>query len=74
MRVWIQGAVRGNEPAGDETTQAILGKFTRPRSGLPLILDKPELVILPRYNLDGVFYFQRTLATNYDPNRDHYRA
>jgi hypothetical protein len=26
---------------------------------------------LPRYNADGVQYFQRQLASNYDPNRDH---
>lgn len=71
VRVWIQGAVHGNEPAGDETTQAILGKFDDDREWAASILDKLELVILPMYNPDGVFYFQRTLATNYDPNRDH---
>ncbi|KOS48319.1 hypothetical protein ACN38_g697 [Penicillium nordicum] len=71
VRVWIQGAVHGNEPAGDETTQALLGKFNDDREWADSILDKLELVILPRYNPDGVFYFQRTLATNYDPNRDH---
>lgn len=71
VRVWIQGAVHGNEAAGDETTQAILGKFNDDREWAASILDKLELVILPRYNPDGVFYFQRTLATNYDPNRDH---
>lgn len=30
-----------------------------------------DIMILPRYNADGVAYFQRTLATNFDPNRDH---
>jgi hypothetical protein len=34
-------------------------------------LEKIDLVILPRYNADGVDYFQRQLASNYDPNRDH---
>ncbi|KAE8363432.1 hypothetical protein BDV27DRAFT_165480 [Aspergillus caelatus] len=71
VRVWIQGAVHGNEPAGDEATQALLGKFDDDREWAASILDKLELVVLPRYNPDGVFYFQRTLATNYDPNRDH---
>ncbi|OJJ52411.1 hypothetical protein ASPSYDRAFT_164803 [Aspergillus sydowii CBS 593.65] len=71
VRVWIQGAVHGNEPAGDETTQALLGKFDDDPEWTASILDKLELVILPRYNPDGVFYFQRTLATNLDPNRDH---
>ncbi|KAL4861855.1 hypothetical protein BDV12DRAFT_207707 [Aspergillus spectabilis] len=71
VRVWIQGAVHGNEPAGDEATQALLGKFDADPEWAASILDKLELVILPRYNPDGVFYFQRTLATNFDPNRDH---
>lgn len=35
------------------------------------LLEKLDIMILPRYNPDGVFYFQRTLATNLDPNRDH---
>ncbi|MBE3045177.1 hypothetical protein IMZ48_22025 [Candidatus Bathyarchaeota archaeon] len=30
-----------------------------------------EILALPRYNADGVAYFQRFLATGYDPNRDH---
>ncbi|KAI9367284.1 hypothetical protein BJX61DRAFT_551558 [Aspergillus egyptiacus] len=71
VRVWIQGAVHGNEPAGDEATQALLGKFDADPKWAASILDKLELVVLPRYNPDGVFYFQRTLATNLDPNRDH---
>lgn len=71
VRVWIQGAVHGNEPAGDEATQALLGKFDDDSEWAADILDKVDLVILPRYNPDGVYYFQRYLATNYDPNRDH---
>jgi hypothetical protein len=71
VRVWIQGAVHGNEPAGDEATQALLGKFDDDSEWAASILDSLELVILPRYSPDGVFYFQRTLATNFDPNRDH---
>ncbi|EKG11369.1 Peptidase M14 carboxypeptidase A [Macrophomina phaseolina MS6] len=35
------------------------------------LLEKLDIFILPRYNPDGVAYFQRTLATNFDPNRDH---
>ncbi|KAL2871430.1 M14 family metallopeptidase [Aspergillus lucknowensis] len=71
VRVWIQGAVHGNEPAGDETTQALLAKFDANPAWASSILSKVDLVILPRYNPDGVFYFQRYLATNFDPNRDH---
>jgi hypothetical protein len=35
------------------------------------VLAKTDIVIMPRYNPDGVAYFQRTLASNFDPNRDH---
>lgn len=35
------------------------------------VLEKVDLLILPRYNVDGVEYLQRQLASNYDPNRDH---
>ncbi|KFA49956.1 hypothetical protein S40293_01282 [Stachybotrys chartarum IBT 40293] len=71
VRVWIQGAVHGNEPAGDEGTQALLGKFDSDPEWARSILRNVEIVIMPRYNPDGVYYFQRTLATNFDPNRDH---
>ncbi|VUC34042.1 unnamed protein product [Clonostachys rosea] len=71
VRIWIQGSVHGDEPAGDESTQALLGKFDHDPEWADSILSKAELVILPRYNPDGEYYFQRTLATNFDPNRDH---
>ncbi|RYP10119.1 hypothetical protein DL765_008213 [Monosporascus sp. GIB2] len=71
VRVWLQAAAHGNEPAGDESLLALLGKFDAEPEWAAEILEKVELVILPRYNPDGVFYFQRTLATNFDPNRDH---
>lgn len=35
------------------------------------LLDVMDVLVLPRYNADGVAYFQRALATNFDPNRDH---
>ncbi|KAF6806372.1 Carboxypeptidase 2-like protein 3 [Colletotrichum sojae] len=71
VRVWLQGAVHGNEPAGDQAMLALLGALDANQTWTASLLDKLEIVILPRYNPDGVFYFQRTLATNYDPNRDH---
>ncbi|UPK96953.1 hypothetical protein LCI18_007888 [Fusarium solani-melongenae] len=71
VRVWIQGAVHGNEPAGDESLLALLGKFDAEPKWASKMLKDLEIVVLPRYNPDGVFYFQRELAANYDPNRDH---
>ncbi|KAK1982794.1 carboxypeptidase [Colletotrichum cereale] len=71
VRVWVQGAVHGNEPAGDQSLLALLGALDANQTWAASLLEKIEIVILPRYNPDGVFYFQRTLSTNYDPNRDH---
>jgi hypothetical protein len=34
------------------------------------ILEKVDIMIVPRANPDGVAYFQSQLATGYDPNRD----
>ncbi|KAF2125267.1 Zn-dependent exopeptidase [Dothidotthia symphoricarpi CBS 119687] len=71
LRVWIQGSVHGNEPAGDEATLALLGAMDQDPTWAAGFLEKMDIVVLPRYNPDGNAYFQRTLATNYDPNRDH---
>ncbi|RBQ75051.1 hypothetical protein FVER14953_12052 [Fusarium verticillioides] len=71
VRVWVQGAVHGNEPAGDQSLLALLGKFDKDPKWASKILKNLDIVILPRYNPDGVYYFQRVLATNFDPNRDH---
>ncbi|KAI4929759.1 hypothetical protein J4E86_011701 [Alternaria arbusti] len=71
LRIWIQGGQHGNEPAGDEGVLALLGKFAQDSQWSAKILEKLDLLILPRYNVDGVEYLQRQLASNYDPNRDH---
>jgi hypothetical protein len=71
VRVWVQGSTHGNEPAGDEATMALLGRFSKDARWAKYILENVELLVLPRYNPDGNYYFQRTLASNYDPNRDH---
>ncbi|KAF5662538.1 carboxypeptidase 2 [Fusarium heterosporum] len=71
VRIWIQGAVHGNEPAGDQSLLALLGKFDKNPKWAAKVLKNVDIVILPRYNPDGVYYFQRVLAVNLDPNRDH---
>lgn len=71
VRIFVQGAVHGNEPAGDESLMALLGKFDKHPDWAAKVLKDADIVLMPRYNPDGVYYFQRTLATNYDPNRDH---
>lgn len=71
LRVWIQGSVHGNEPAGDEAVLALLGAMSADTTWASSFLSKMDILLLPRYNPDGNAYFQRTLATNFDPNRDH---
>ncbi|KAL1797188.1 hypothetical protein ACET3X_003794 [Alternaria dauci] len=71
LRIWIQGGQHGNEPAGDEGVLALLGKLAHDSQWSAKVLERIDLLILPRYNVDGVEYLQRQLASNYDPNRDH---
>ncbi|KAF5025738.1 hypothetical protein F66182_2205 [Fusarium sp. NRRL 66182] len=73
LRVYLQGGVHGNEPGGDQALLALLGKFDANSTWTASILDKMDIMILPRYNPDGVAFFQRFLATGFDPNRDHIR-
>ena len=71
LRVWIQGAIHGNEPAADQAALALLGKLDANQTWAASLLEKLDILLLPRYNADGVAYFQRELASNLDPNRDH---
>ncbi|KAF2013575.1 Zn-dependent exopeptidase [Aaosphaeria arxii CBS 175.79] len=71
LKVWLQGSVHGNEPAGDEALLALLGALDADEQWASTFLGKLDIIVLPRYNPDGNAYFQRTLATNFDPNRDH---
>lgn len=71
LRVWLQGGVHGNEPGGDQALLALLGKLDANATWAASLLGKLDIVVLPRYNPDGVAYFQRFYATGFDPNRDH---
>lgn len=71
LRVWVQGGVHGNEPAGDQAVLALLGKLDANQTWTTSLLKKMDIILFPRYNPDGVSYFQRDLASNLDPNREH---
>ncbi|KAM0186791.1 hypothetical protein ACHAPA_012261 [Fusarium lateritium] len=71
LRIYMQAAIHGNEPAADESVLAFLGKMDAEPTWAKSILEKMDIKILPRYNVDGVAYFQRQLASNLDPNREH---
>ena len=55
IKVWIQGGVHGNEPAGDMATLELLAKMDREVNWTSSILAKLEILVLPRYNVDGEF-------------------
>ncbi|KAM3424494.1 hypothetical protein BST61_g6498 [Cercospora zeina] len=71
LKVYIQAAIHGNEPAADQGALALLGKMDANQTYAASLLEKMDILMLPRYNVDGVSYFQRELAVNLDPNRDH---
>lgn len=71
LRVYIQSAIHGNEPSADQGVMALLGKMDANATWTSKLLDRMDILVLPRYNADGVFYFQRELASNIDPNREH---
>jgi hypothetical protein len=71
VRVWLQSLVHGNEPAGEQGILALLGKMDAEPEWTASLLEKLDIMVLPRYNPDGSAYFQRALATSFDPNRDH---
>ena len=53
LRVWIQGSVHGNEPAGDEATLALLGAMDQDPDWAARFLEHMDIIVLPRYNPDG---------------------
>ncbi|SMY27917.1 unnamed protein product [Zymoseptoria tritici ST99CH_1A5] len=70
LKVYIQAAIHGNEPAADQAALALLGKMDANQTWTASLLSKMDILMLPRYNVDGVHYFQRALANNIDGNRE----
>lgn len=67
--VLIVGLQHGNEPAGGEAALALIQELATPASA-PL-LDRVNVLIVPRANPDGAAAFVRGLANGGDVNRDH---
>ena len=49
VRVWLQGGVHGNEPAGDQAIMAFLGKLDANQTWAASLLQNVDIMILPRY-------------------------
>lgn len=65
LRVWLQAAIHGNEPAADQGAMALLGKMDANATWTASLLEKMNIFVMPRYNPDGVHYFQRYGSTSY---------
>jgi hypothetical protein len=71
IRVYLQGGVHGDEPGGDQALLALLGKFDANQTWAQSVLDKVDLLVLPRYNPDAVAYQSRNHITGFASNGDH---
>jgi hypothetical protein len=71
LKVYIQAAIHGNEPAGDQAVMALLGKMDANQTWTGSLLERMDIKILPRYNVDGTASFQRQISNGMDGNREH---
>ncbi len=71
VKVWLQGGIHGNEPAGTEGMLALMGYMENNQGQIKKWLEDMDIIIVPRFNVDGTDYFQRRSARNIDFNRDH---
>ena len=69
VKVWLQGAIHGNEPAAAEALFQLTDEILRTDEGARL-LDRLDIYILPMANLDGYLAGKRVSGDGYDLNRD----
>ncbi|KZZ83603.1 M14 family metallopeptidase [Bacillus sp. SJS] len=67
--VWLQGQIHGNEPAAGEAVLAMAKKLSGEFGND--VLNRINVIIVPRVNPDGSFLFTRQLENGLDGNRDH---
>lgn len=68
IRIWLQGGLHGNEPAGTEAMLYLLDQFCTEE--YIALLEGVELSIVPMANVDGCEKFDRYSANGLDLNRD----
>ena len=69
VKVWLQGAIHGNEPAAAEALFQLTDDLLKTEEGARL-LDRLDIYILPMANLDGYLANKRVSGDGYDLNRD----
>lgn len=67
----LVGQQHGNEPAGGEALLALAMQLANPAHPLSQVLDRLDVVVMPRVNPDGAALMRRTNAAGLDVNRDH---
>jgi hypothetical protein len=67
--VLLIGQQHGDEPAGSEALMVIARQFAQ--GPLAPLLDRLNVLVLPRANPDGAQAGRRATASGIDPNRDH---
>lgn len=65
------GQQHGNEPAGAEALLVVAQRLADPRDPLAAVLDRIDVIVLPRANPDGTLLNRRSNAAGLDINRDH---
>lgn len=70
--VLLVGLQHGNEPAGGEAMLVLASELAA--GSLKPLLDRITVVIVPRANPDGAYYFTRSPYANTDINRDHVKV
>ncbi|WP_163530052.1 M14 family metallopeptidase [Halobacillus ihumii] len=68
--VMLEGQVHGDEPTGGESVLVMAQKLAKEKLG-ENVLDEINVILVPRINPDGSYYFQRQTANQLDANRDH---
>ncbi|MFK2827237.1 M14 family metallocarboxypeptidase [Bacillus sp. B190/17] len=68
--VWMEAQIHGNEPAAGESALATAQRLALGELGRE-VLKNINVVMVPRKNPDGSYYFQRQNAKKLDANRDH---
>jgi len=71
-RVWFQGGLHGDEPAGTEALLYLIDKLLNDPS-YKYLLDDLEIAIVPMANIDGYEVQSREAANGMDLNRDQTR-
>jgi hypothetical protein len=67
--VWFIAQQHGNEPAGAEASLELLRRLVS--TDLKQVLERVNVMVVPRANPDGAATAQRETAAKFDMNRDH---